>query len=123
MEVWASYTSCVALFKRLIRECGLSAMSRLRFYLLFAAGSAVVLTLLSALWLYLRLPGCGILLAFPVLTTFTFAAICFPNIDCNDGLPDIVGFVVYGGLFFIQWFLLGLVIAHFFRSYRLRPNE
>jgi hypothetical protein len=100
-------------------------MSRLRFYLVFATGSAVVLTLLSALWVVSGMSNSiidPIVLTFPFLSTWVVGAMCYPHIDFEDA-PKIVGFLILGGLSFIQWFSVGLVIAYLFRLYRLRFHK
>lgn len=97
-------------------------MSKLRFYFLFASGNAVVLTALSALWLFFRLPYGGIILTLPMLSVWVVGAISYPHLDL-EGSPEIVGLVILAGLIFIQWFPVGLVVAYLFRSYRLRRHE
>jgi hypothetical protein len=94
-------------------------MPRLRFYLLFATGSAVVFTALSALLLALRFSIADITLTVPMLSAWVVTAIFYPHYDFRDA-PDSVHAVFIWGLFFIQWFPIGLVIAYFFRLYRLR---
>ena len=98
----------------------LLAMSKWRFYLLFATKSSIALGVLSFLASFLGLPGFFMFFAIPFGSMEAIAAYCSNhNIDLKN--MSAVLWLGFGcGLFFFQWFPVGLIIAYLYRLYLSR---
>jgi hypothetical protein len=72
--------------------------------------------------LLLGLPCSGIVLTVPLLIEWFVVIVFDPHLDF-EGAPEYIRTIIVSGLFFIQWFPVGLVLAYLFRLLRLRCHN